>query len=155
MIIIGWLLLVLVLYDIGVAVFERLAPRPWVRRWQRFANPMLRPPAGWLPGWALVETTGRRTGRPRRTPVGARLQRRTVWVVAGDGRLSQWVKNVEADPRVRVKTHGRWRSGVARVLDDDNPRRRLLRANPLNSAFVWIAGTALLTVRIDLETGAK
>ena len=28
---------------------------------------------------------------------------------------------------------------------------RLLRLNPLNSLFVWIAGTDLVTIRIDLH----
>lgn len=139
------------LYITAVATFERLAPRRWVRRWQRLANPLLRPSAGWAPGWAVIETTGRRTGRRRRTPVGSRLKGSNLWVVAGDGRSSQWVLNAEADPRVRVQVHGRWRSGRAQVLADDDARRRLLRMNPLNSLFVGIAGTDLLTVRIDLD----
>jgi hypothetical protein len=36
------------------------------------------------------------------------------------------------------------------VLTDDNPRRRLLRLNPVNSAFIWMAGRDLVTVRVDL-----
>jgi hypothetical protein len=52
---------------------------------------------------------------------------------------------------VRVLRRGRWRTGVAHLLDDDDARRRLLRLNPLNSAFIRVAGTELLTIRIDLE----
>jgi hypothetical protein len=40
---------------------------------------------------------------------------------------------------------------TAHLLDDDDPRRRLLRLNPLNSLFIWIAGTELLTIRVDLD----
>lgn len=137
---------------IATAVYERLAPRRFVRAYQKFfGNPLFRPAAGIVPGWAVIETIGRRTGRPRQVPVGGGLRGKSFWFVAGDGRQTQYVQNIEADPRVRVRIHGRWRMGTAYVLADDNPRRRLLRLNPVNSLFIWIAGTDLLTIRIDLE----
>src|SRR5215213_1493131 len=52
------------------------------------------------PGDALLETTGRRTGRPRVTPVCDGLQGDTFWIVAQDGRHADYVQNIEADPRV-------------------------------------------------------
>lgn len=136
---------------IGVAVFERLAPRRWVRSYQRVVNPFYEAWTGLAFGWAVIETTGRRTGLPRRVPVGGRLRGNTYWCVAGDGAHSAFVKNIDADPRVRVRVHGRWRTGTAHLLPDDNPRKRLLHINPLNSVFVWIAGKNPLTIRIDLE----
>jgi hypothetical protein len=36
------------------------------------------------------------------------------------------------------------------VLVHDNARHRLMTMNPINSAFIWIAGTDLATIRIDL-----
>jgi deazaflavin-dependent oxidoreductase (nitroreductase family) len=139
------------LYVIGTASFERLAPRRWVRAYQRFANPLFAPVMGAVLGWAVIETTGRNSGKPRQVPVGGRLRGNTFWVVAGDRGRSQYVKNVKADPRVRVRVHGRWRTGTAHVLAEDDPRRRLRRLNPLNSLFVRIAGKDLVTIRIDLE----
>lgn len=141
---------VTVAYVVVVGLFERVAPRRWVKAYQRAVNPMVRRWAGVTAGWAIVETTGRRSGRKRQTPVGGRLVGEAYWLVAGDGRHSDYVKNVAADPRVRVRVHGRWRAGVATILDDDHARRRLLRLNPFNSAFVAIAAKDPLTIRIDL-----
>ena len=140
-----------VAYLLGVALFERLAPRRWVRAYQRAANPWFRRWTGIAFGWAVIETTGRRSGRPRQVPVGGRLRGDTYWCVAADGRLSAFVRNIEADPRVRVRVHGRWRDGTAQPLPDDDVRRRLLRMNPVNSFFVAVAGKDPLTIRIDLE----
>ena len=141
---------VVVAYVVTLGLFERLAPRAWVRRYQRAVNPFFRSWAGVAFGWAVIETTGRRSGQPRRTPVGGRLRGSTYWTVAGDGRHSDYVKNIETSPAVRVQVHGRWRAGTAHVLADDPARRRLLRLNPINSAFVAIAAKDPVTIRIDL-----
>ncbi|MGH2726513.1 MAG: nitroreductase/quinone reductase family protein [Actinomycetota bacterium] len=142
----------LVLAVIAIALFERVAPRRLVRAYQRnLGNPLFRASAGIVPGWAVIETIGRRTGLPRRVPVGGRLRGNSFWLVAGAGRDSHFVRNIEADPRVRVRVHGRWLPGVAHVIAGDDARRRLLRLNPVNGMFVWIAGTDLLTLRIDLD----
>ena len=37
---------------------------------------------GLLRGWAIIETTGRKSGMPRRTAVGNGLQGDTFWIVA-------------------------------------------------------------------------
>lgn len=109
---------------------------------------------GLLPTHALLETTGRKSGEPRRTPVGNGLDRdgRTFWIVAEHGRTASYVRNLEANPRVRVKVRGRWRSGTAHVLPDDDPRARLRAiGRGVNAAGVRALGTELLTVRIDLD----
>ena len=103
------------------------------------------------PGVALLETTGRRSGEPRRTPVGNGLDGDVFWLVAEHGRRSAYVRNIEADPRVRVKVGRRWRGGVAKVLPHDDPRRRQRRmGRRVNARAVRAMGTQLLTVRIDL-----
>lgn len=135
----------------GPAVLERLLPRPWLRRFQRrLGNPggivMSR-----LPGWALIETTGRRTGQPRRVPLGGRLVGDSFWFVAVDPQHAGYVKNLKADPRVRVRVNGLWRTGVAQVLPDDDARRRMFRLNPANGLYIAIAGREHRTVRVDLE----
>ena len=50
------------------------------------------------PGDALLETTGRRTGRPRRTPVCDGLDGEVFWLVAQRGRRAGWVRNIQANP---------------------------------------------------------
>src|SRR3954454_8448115 len=72
------------------------------------------------PGDALLETTGRRTGRRHVTPVCDCLDGDTFWIVAQTGHGADFVQNIEANPRVRVKgslSAGGWRSGTAHVLD--------------------------------------
>lgn len=127
---------------------------------KRLFNPVVRSALerGWpLPGYALLETTGRRSGVPRRTPVGDGTDGETFWIVAEHGHRAAYVRNIEADPRVRVRVRGRWRTGTAHVLPEDDPRERqrhLGRLHPaarVNAAAVRAMGTELLTVRVDLD----
>ena len=114
-------------------------------------NPITSRLAGYVPFWALLETTGRKTGEPRRTPVGNGLDGDTFWLVAEHGRRANYVRNIMASPRVRVRVNGRWRAGVATLLPDDDPRARQRKLRPGNARFVRIMGTDLLSIRIDLE----
>jgi len=65
--------------------------------------------------FALLETTGRCTGLARHTPVGNGLDGDTFWLVASHGTQADYVRNLLAQPRVRVKAGGAWRSGTAVV----------------------------------------
>ena len=120
----------------------------------RLANPIVRRIAGRrVPGVpALLETTGRKSGQPRRTPVGNGLRGDTFWIVTEHGHAAAYVKNIKADPRVRVKARGVWRSGTAHLLPDDDwrARMRMLR-RPLNDATIRLVGTEHLTIRVDLD----
>jgi hypothetical protein len=71
----------LVVYIVAVPLFERVAPRSWVRAYARFANPFFEPWTGLIWGWA----------------------------------------DIEANPRVRLRVHGSWRTGTAHVLTEDSP----------------------------------
>ncbi len=105
-----------------------------------------------LPTQTLLETTGRVSGLPRRTPVGGRRVGDTFWLVSEFGERAQYIRNIRADPRVRVRIRGRWHSGTARLLPDDDPVARLRRLPRLNSLAVRAMGVGpgLLTVRVDL-----
>ena len=115
-------------------------------------NPIVSHAAGLVPWYALLETRGRATGRPRRTPVGDGLRGDVFWIIAEHGSGSNYVKNIRHDPHVRIRTHGRWRGGTATLLPHDDPiaRQRALGLGA-NALFVRLAGTTLLTVRIALE----
>ena len=121
----------------------------------RLLNPPIRALAarGLAPGIALLETTGRKSGEPRRTPVSNGLERGsdTFWIVAEMGRRAAYVRNIEANPRVRIRLRGGWRSGTARVLDDEDPRARLQSLSRLNALVVRALGAELLVVRVDLD----
>ncbi|MEU2712271.1 nitroreductase/quinone reductase family protein [Streptomyces sp. NPDC007205] len=119
-----------------------------VTRFQRhLANPLNRR----LPFQTLLETTGRTSGLPRRTPVGGRRVGESFWLVSEFGHKSQYVRNIQADPRVRVRIAGRWHHGTAHLLPDDDPVTRLRSLPRFNSAAVRAFGTDLLTVRVDLR----
>ena len=121
----------------------------------RLLNPLVRAAARRglpLPGYVLLETTGRRSGQPRQVPVGKALQSDTLWVVAEHGLRAAYVRNIQADPRVRVRIGRRWRTGTAHVLADDDWRERQRRIpNRFNSAVVRAMGTEQVTVRVDLD----
>ncbi|MEA2227758.1 MAG: hypothetical protein QOF04_1388 [Solirubrobacteraceae bacterium] len=121
----------------------------------RLLNPLMRRAleAGLVPrGWALLETTGRRSGLPRRVPVGDGLRDGRFWIVAEHGRHADYVRNIERDPRVRVKVRNRWHSGTAHLLPDDDPGARLRWLHrPLNDTGLRAMATEPLVLRVDLE----
>jgi deazaflavin-dependent oxidoreductase (nitroreductase family) len=109
------------------------------------------------PGTAILETTGRKSGRPRRNPVTNGLDDGVFWIVAEHGRRASYVRNIEANPNVRLRIGRRWRKGTARLVPDDDPRERLryiASRRPvarLNTATVSLMQTDLLTIRIELN----
>jgi deazaflavin-dependent oxidoreductase (nitroreductase family) len=128
-----------------------------VRLVQRY---LLNPPvklavwAGFVAGYVLVETRGRRTGRRRRAVVGMKLDGNTGWVVAEQGSDAGYVRNLGSDPQVRVRIGRRWRVAQAHVVADDDPQARLDSfGRSSHAASVRRFGTNLTTVRFDLEPG--
>jgi deazaflavin-dependent oxidoreductase (nitroreductase family) len=113
------------------------------------------------PGTALLETTGRKSGKSRRTPVTDGLDGDTFWIVTEHGHRAGYVRNIQANPHVCVKVAGRWRSGTAHLLEDDDPRQRLRYIGSrrlwsrLNAATVLLMQTELLTIRVDLDPARK
>jgi deazaflavin-dependent oxidoreductase (nitroreductase family) len=113
-----------------------------------------------LAGYALLETIGRESGKSRRTPVGDGRIGNQFWLVAEHGMKAGYVRNIERDPRVRLKLRdglrSRWHTGTAHLLPDDDPRERQrwlashLPSSAGNARAVRLFGTQLLTVRIDL-----
>src|SRR3954470_8727181 len=120
----------------------------------RLVNPAVRALAerGLAPGVALLETTGRRSGLTRRTPVGNGLRGDTFWIVTEHGYDAAYVRNLRADPRVRVNVRGRWHAGTAEILPDADPYAKLRELRrPLNDAVLLAVGTRQLVIRVDLD----
>jgi deazaflavin-dependent oxidoreductase (nitroreductase family) len=120
-------------------------------------------PRGCLyPDMRCLKQQGRKTGKPRRTPVGDGRIGNQFWLVAEHGMKAGYVRNIERDPRVRLKLREgfrtRWHMGTAHLLPDDDPRERQrwlsnqLPSSAGNSRAVRLFGTQLLTVRIDLNS---
>ncbi|BBX37334.1 hypothetical protein MMAG44476_25944 [Mycolicibacterium mageritense DSM 44476 = CIP 104973] len=99
----------------------------------------------------MLETTGRKSGQPRHTAVGGRVVDNQFWMVSEHGDRSHYVLNIKANPAVRVRINGKWRTGVAHLLPDDDPVARLKELPALNSAVVRAVGSDLLTIRVDLD----
>ncbi|HEV2074765.1 MAG TPA: nitroreductase family deazaflavin-dependent oxidoreductase [Thermoleophilaceae bacterium] len=100
---------------------------------ERTGNPFVRSPAGgrvlsasqlpWftvLPpsGFGVLTTRGRRTGKTRRRCVRAIRKGNKAYIVAIGGEQSAWVKNIRANPNVRLRIRGGAFAGVARELRD-------------------------------------
>lgn len=132
-----------------------------VQRWT--INPLMRAllALGLNPlGLAILETRGRVTGLPRRTPVGNGRKADGFWIIAEHGRRAAYVRNIQNDPRVRVRLRVglryRWVDGIATVLPDDDPlarQRRIIAWHPLrafNAINVRVLGADLLTVHVRL-----
>ena len=134
-------------------------PHPRKRAAMRFVtnrmlNPLTRPLLQrglWPRTQALIETTGRTSGQPRTVPVGNGLRDDAFWIVTEHGYGADYVKNIQHDPRMRVKVGRRWHHGTAHILADDDPRQRLRwLGRPVNDAFLLLIGTQQLTIRVDL-----
>ena len=104
-------------------------------------------------GLIVLETTGRRTGRPRRTPVFATVA--GSYLVAGTlrGARSDWIKNARANPSVRYWLCGRVHDARALVFAPDEwpsetqdlpPLMRWLAANLYVAAALSGAAFAVL-----------
>ena len=120
------------------------------------------------PTYALLETTGRKTGRQRLVPVASGLDGDTFWMISGLGEKASFVHNIRANPRVQVTARParlrdglrtRTRAGTAHLMPDDDAhaRHRLLgRGRPLYRLDGLILrrladGGDMLTIRIDLD----
>ncbi|CAN5739833.1 nitroreductase family deazaflavin-dependent oxidoreductase [soil metagenome] len=114
---------------------------------KRIANPLMRR----NPFQTLLETTGRKSGEPRRTPLGGKLVGNQFWFVSEFGEQSQYIRNIKADPRVRVRLRGKWHSGTAHLMHGDDAQARLRNLPQFNSFGVRTFGTNLLTVRVDCD----
>ncbi len=108
--------------------------------------------------FALLETTGRRSGKLRQTPVGNGLDGDTFWLVAEHGYRCDYVRNIIASPLVRIKAGGLWHAGRAHLLPDDDGlarRREIDRSNGRSGRVDgWVfakTATTPLTIRIDLN----
>jgi deazaflavin-dependent oxidoreductase (nitroreductase family) len=90
-------------------------------------------PLGVPAGHAVLTTTGRTSGLVRRialravrrgTTVYATMQRLPELAIERPDLVSAWVRNIRADPQVRVRVGRRTYRGRAREIDDPTELRR-------------------------------
>ena len=74
-------------------------------------------------GFAILTTTGRKTGKPRRQSVRAIRESDRIVVVAMMGERAQWLKNVRSNPKVTVRLWGETITGLAHAVHDEAERK--------------------------------
>lgn len=75
----------------------------------------------------LLTTTGRRSGKPRVTPLQYERLDGVVTVAAARGRRADWVRNLLANPAVEVRVRADRFHARAEVLDDPDAVTRFLQ----------------------------
>ncbi|MCC7021491.1 MAG: nitroreductase family deazaflavin-dependent oxidoreductase [Thermomicrobiales bacterium] len=75
----------------------------------------------WLARWAkapyaYLTTIGRRTGRPHRIEIWFGVDDGRMYLLSGGRERSDWVRNLQANPRVTVELGDETHAGVARIL---------------------------------------
>jgi len=68
--------------------------------------------------YCYVTTTGRSSGRPHTIEIWFALQEDRVYLLAGGGEDSDWVKNLRAHPTVGLRLGDRDMLAHARVVED-------------------------------------
>jgi deazaflavin-dependent oxidoreductase (nitroreductase family) len=84
----------------------------------------------------VITHTGRKSGLRRRTPVNYAPINGDVYCTAGFGAMSDWYRNIMADPEVEVWLPSEWRRGNAEDISQDLRRLPLLRQVIIASGVV-------------------
>jgi deazaflavin-dependent oxidoreductase (nitroreductase family) len=90
---------------------------------RRVTNRLTRPFARGLPGFGVVEHTGRRSGRRYRTPVNVFCSGTSYVIALTYGVDSEWVQNVLAAGGCDLVTRGRRHRLTAPAIVHDESRR--------------------------------
>ena len=100
--------------------------------------------------YLYVTTIGRITGEPREIEIWFVEAKGKLYILAEQFHDAQWVKNIERNPRVRVRLGARQFEATARVLDGERDRPTWLTAQRLaREKYGWGDG---LPVEITRET---
>jgi deazaflavin-dependent oxidoreductase (nitroreductase family) len=108
-------------------------------------------------GVCHLQTTGRASGRPRTIEIWFATDGERIYMLAGGRHHAHWVRNLIADPRVRVRIGGQTVPGTARVIEGeerDGLARRLLagkyqgwsEGRPMSA---WASGSLPVEVAFD------
>jgi deazaflavin-dependent oxidoreductase (nitroreductase family) len=70
------------------------------------------------PQYLYLTTTGRRSGLPREIEIWFVVDQGRYYLLAEHFHKTQWVQNIQANPRVRIRVGGLESGATARVLDE-------------------------------------
>jgi deazaflavin-dependent oxidoreductase (nitroreductase family) len=106
----------------------RLGLARWLQPWPRVTGQIL-----------VLVHKGRRTGLTRHTPLNFAAVDGELYVLAGFGAVSDWYRNVKAEPRVEVWMPDGWWDAWAEEASEHPDRLRVLRAVLVGSGFAAYA----------------
>jgi deazaflavin-dependent oxidoreductase (nitroreductase family) len=104
--------------------------------------------------YCYVRTTGRVTGNPHEIEIWFALEGRTIYILAGGGRRSDWVKNGLRQPHVSVRVGSATFGGTLRVVEapeEDALARQLLLKKYARGDELEEWGRTALPVAIDID----
>ena len=111
-----------------------------------------------MPGqqFCYLTTTGRTSGLPRTIEIWFAMAGRTLYMLAGGGLRSHWVRNLVREPQVRVRLAGADLPGRARVVreaaEDALARRLLLeKYQPTYGGDLTAWSRTSLPIAVDLD----
>ncbi len=108
--------------------------------------------------YCYLTTTGRVSGRPHEIEIWFGLEGSVLYLLSGGGDDSDWVKNLRADPSVKIRIARNNITGRARIVSDrtEDQRARRLLATKYQG---WTGGRKMsawartaLPVAIELES---
>ncbi len=98
----------------------------------------------------VLTTTGRRSGVQRRTPLNYAILDGSVYLLAGFGPRTDWLRNLQAHPHVALRLPGRNIAGLAEVVEDPEEASGAAVAVARSSGFALLfEGVNPLTVSDD------
>jgi deazaflavin-dependent oxidoreductase (nitroreductase family) len=106
-----------------------------------------------------IQTIGRHSGRRRTVEIWFATDGRRVYLLAGGRDSAHWVRNLRADPTVRVRLGGRSVTGRAREIEGtarEQKARELLAAKyqrwrPGQRLSAWARGSLPVEISFDAD----
>jgi deazaflavin-dependent oxidoreductase (nitroreductase family) len=91
--------------------------------------------------YLYLTTTGRRTGLPREIEIWFTERDSRFYIIAEHGEDANWVRNLRANPRVRVRVANLQFTGMARLVDDEREPELARAVKALSDAkYGWSSG---------------
>jgi deazaflavin-dependent oxidoreductase (nitroreductase family) len=117
----------------------RLGLGKWFKVWPEISGSIM-----------VLIHTGRKTGIRRYQPLNYAIVDDDIYCVAGFGSVSDWYRNIRANPCVEVWLPDGWWAGVAEDISDSPSRIQLIRQVLMASGFAsYLAGLNPLKMTDD------
>jgi deazaflavin-dependent oxidoreductase (nitroreductase family) len=91
--------------------------------------------------YLYLTTTGRRTGAPREIEIWFTEREGRFYVIAEHRERANWVRNIQANPRVHVRVGDLQSNGTARLVDEEREPELARAVKALSDAkYGWSDG---------------